>query len=112
MSGPKELKEIDFLYMRESVYDLERVSKPDPEGNYIFPLLTGETIREEDTVEVGDVLKTTLSAIDSATRRLRAKGISLAGEPIEIKLTGSLVGISPNADRILIRVKPEGKGGT
>ena len=109
MADPKELKEIDFLYLRESVYDLDRALKPDPEGNFIFPMLTGEIIREEETVEIGDVLKATLSAVDSATRRLREKGISLASEPIEINLSGSLVGISPNADRILLCIKPKGK---
>jgi hypothetical protein len=47
--------------------------------------------------------------VDKAARKLKEKGISLASEPIEIKLSGSLVGISPNADRILIKVKPERK---
>jgi hypothetical protein len=109
MAHPKELKEIDFLYLRESVYDLERALKPDAEGNLIFPMLTGEIIREDERVEMGDVLKTTLAAVDSATGKLREKGLSLASEPIEIKLTGSLVGISPNADRILVKIKPERK---
>jgi hypothetical protein len=107
MAQIKELTEIDFLYLKESVYDLERALTPDAEGNLVFPTLTGEIIREEETVEICDALKTTLTAMNNATRKLREKGISLASEPIEINLSGSLVGISPNANRILIKVKPE-----
>lgn len=107
MADTKELKEIDFLFLEESVYDLDRTLKPDPDGTFIFPLLKGEITREQETIEISDLLKTTLTALNNATRSLREKGISLAKDPIEIKLTGSLVEISPNADRILVKVKPE-----
>ncbi len=109
MAQIKELTEIDFLYLKESVYELERALTPEPKGNTIFPLLKGKTLREEETVELGDVFKASLTAVDNAARKLKEKGISLASQPIEIKLSGSLVGISPNADRILIKVKPERK---
>ena len=57
MAQIKELTEIDFLYLKESVYELERALTPEPKGNTIFPLLKGKTLREEDTVELGDVLR-------------------------------------------------------
>lgn len=110
MAHPKELKEIDFLYLRESVYDLERALKPGPRGDFIFPVYRGETIREEEVVDLGDVLTASLKAVDNATRNLREKGIALGRDPIEINLIGSLVGISPEADRILVRIQPQRKG--
>lgn len=102
-----ELELVDFLYLRENVDDLDRALKPDPKRDVIFPLLRGEKVQEGEAVEIDKVLKTTLAAVDSAARELRNKEISLARDPIEVKLTGSLVGVSPNADRILVKIKPE-----
>ena len=104
-----DLNPIDFLYLRESAYDMERTLKPGPRGDFIFPLYSGETIREEEVVNLGDVLTASLKAVDKATRNLREKGIALGRDPIEINLIGSLVGISPGADRILVRIQPQRK---
>jgi hypothetical protein len=104
----KDLNLVDFLYLQESIYDMERALKPYPRHDAVFPLFSGETVREEQMVELGDVLTASLNAVDNATRGLREKGIALGKDPIEINLTGSLVGISPDAGRIIVRIQPKG----
>ncbi|MCK4790496.1 MAG: hypothetical protein KAV87_42560 [Desulfobacteraceae bacterium] len=106
----KTLNIIDFLSLRQAVDELERISKPEQKGKVAFPKMKGESIKEEEAIEVSDILRGTLTAVDRAMQKLRGNsGIALGKDPITMQLSGSLVGISPTADRILIRVKPEGK---
>lgn len=102
------LNPLDFLYLQESVHDLERALKPFPVLDAVFPPVKGDTAGEDEKVELADVLTASLNAVDKATRNLRKQGIAFAREPIEINLTGSLVGISPDGGRIIIKVKPGG----
>ncbi len=101
-----ELKLMDILALRSSIDELTRSKTIDTPGKTVLPGLSGETTQEE-AIDAGTLLETLLKALNNAAHNLNAKGISLAKEPIEIKLTGSLVGISPDADRILMKVKPE-----
>lgn len=104
-----ELNLVDFLYLQENIHDLERERKPGPKGNFVFPLLTHQTVREDEIFELGDILTASLQALNNSARKLQEQQISLGNDPIEIKLTGSLIGISTDADRILVRIKPENK---
>lgn len=101
-----ELSPVDFLYLQESIYDMKRALKPYPRHDVTFPLFRGEIVREDEKVELGDVLTASLKAVDKATRSLRRQGIALGDDPVEINLTGNLVGVSDRCDRIIIKVKP------
>lgn len=105
------LHPIDVMLLRSAIGEVRRLWPPEPTGRVTLPRLPGGPRDEEEAVEVGDALTAALGAVASATRRLRSGGVGLdlGGEPLALRLSGELVGTSPDAGQIFIRVRPEGK---
>lgn len=101
----------EVLVLRNQVEALARLTRRLAKGRVRMPKLAGGARDEREAVHASDILTATLEAVASGTRRLQGDGIGLdlTSDPMELSFFGDLVGVSPTADRILIRVTPEAK---
>lgn len=106
-----KLDPADFHALRADVDALVQLSRRPAKVNALLPRMSGKTWDESEAIEVGDILTATVRAVAKGTRRLRGNAVALdlGSDPITMRFSGDLVNVSPDAEKILIRVKPEGK---
>jgi len=103
--SPTEINDNDFLLLRSKVDEVQREMQKKPLDKVLFPEVAGSDPSVE-TVAVNELFLTTLTAIAKATRKLRESdvAIDMSSNPIEIKFTGSIAGISKNEGEIYLKL--------
>lgn len=99
------LSESDFLLLRSKVDEAINDLWLTPMDTSLFPVIEGVNPTIE-TVSVNELLLATLSAIAKATRKLRESNIAMdmSSNPMEIKFTGTIVGVSKNQGEIYLKL--------
>jgi hypothetical protein len=100
-----------FYLLRAEVEELAMDLRRQVADRLHLPAVPGGPPSREEAVEAGEVLEATLGAVASATRRLGSAGVALglSERPLEMQLSGELVGIAPETNEIRLRIGPDSR---
>lgn len=100
------ITESDFLLLRseaEAAVDEIIEDKPD---RVLLPGEKGDDLSTR-VVSAGELFLTAMSALSKARRKLRGDGmaIDMSSEPLEMRFTGTIAGISDDKSDVLLKLE-------